>query len=276
MTNKGIDSLKEIIRTYERVIVAFSGGTDSTFLLKMCVETLGSSNVIAATAVSATYTPKELAFTKETAGEMRVKHIIIHTDEINDEEFTANTGLRCYHCKKNFYTKLREAAEKENIPVIVDGTNSDDDGDYRPGRTAAAEQGIQSPLMEAGISKDEIRRLSRSIGLQSWDRPANPCLASRVPYGSRITAEKLETIARAEEFMRDMGFRTVRVRHHDTIARIELPKPDLLRFMENNRREEAHRYFKELGFTWITLDIGGYRMGSMNESLAHEKEKRVK
>jgi pyridinium-3,5-biscarboxylic acid mononucleotide sulfurtransferase len=262
-----VDSLKAIITSCERVIVAFSGGVDSSFLLRVCVDVLGKNNVIAATGASETYTPAELEFAKNTAEEMNVRHLIIRTDEIGDEEFASNTRLRCYHCKKNFYYKLREKADAENIRFILDGTNSDDKNDYRPGRIAAAEYGILSPLMDAGITKDEIRLYSKSMNLKSWDRPANPCLASRVPYGSRITCEKLDMIARAEEFIRQMGFDTVRVRHHDTVARIEIPIRDMPRFMESSTMENTNRYMKSLGFTWITMDIGGYRTGSMNEIL---------
>ena len=262
-----LDSLKAMITSYERVIVAFSGGVDSSFLLKLCVDILGKDNVVAATGASETYTPAELDFARSTAGEMNVRHVIIRTDEIGDEAFASNTRLRCYHCKKNFYSKLRKAADAENIRVIVDGTNSDDKNDYRPGRTAAAEYGILSPLVDAGITKDRIRLYSKAMGLKSWDKPANPCLASRVPYGSRITGEKLDTIARAEEFLRHMGFDIVRVRHHDAVARIEIPIRDMARFMEDDTREAAERYMKNLGFTWITIDIGGYRTGSMNEIL---------
>jgi pyridinium-3,5-biscarboxylic acid mononucleotide sulfurtransferase len=266
-TEGAMNHLKALITPYERVIVAFSGGVDSSFLLRMCVDVLGKDNVIAATGASETYTPAELEFAKNTAEEMNVRHLIIRTDEIGDEQFASNTRIRCYHCKKNFYSKLRETADAESICFIVDGTNSDDKNDYRPGRIAAAEYGILSPLMDAGITKDEIRLFSKSMNLKSWDRPANPCLASRVPYGSRITKEKLEMIARAEKFIRHMGFDTVRVRHHDTVARIEIPIRDMPRFMESSTREKTDRYIKSLGFTWIAMDMGGYRTGSMNEIL---------
>lgn len=262
-----LDALKGRIKSYDRTMVAFSGGVDSSFLLKVCVDVLGKDNVVAATGASETYTPAELEFAKRTAKAMKVRHLIIRTDEMGDEEFASNTKLRCYHCKKNFYSKLREAADREKIRFILDGTNSDDRHDYRPGRIAAAEFGVLSPLMDAGITKGEIRRYSKALNLKSWNRPANPCLASRVPYGSRITREKLEMIAQAEAFITRLGFDTVRVRHHDAVARIEIPKGDMSRFLETSACEEIDSHLKSLGFTWITLDLGGYRTGSMNEIL---------
>lgn len=260
-------ALKAILASYDRVMVAFSGGVDSSFLLKVCVDVLGRDNVVAATGASETYTPSELELAKQTAGEMQVRHLILRTDEIADEDFAANTRLRCYHCKKHFYAKLREAADKEKIRFILDGTNSDDRRDHRPGRMAASEAGILSPLLDAGMTKEEIRRYSRALNLKSWDRPANPCLASRVPYGTRITREKLERIAAAEDFIRSKGFVTVRVRDHGDVARIEVPKEDMPRLLEDGTGEEIEGHLKRLGFTWITVDIGGYRTGSLNEIL---------
>jgi uncharacterized protein len=266
--NDNMDKLKTILKSYEQVMVAFSGGVDSSFLLKICADVLGSKNVIAVTGASETYTPEELEFAENMAREMNLRHIIIRTDEIGDEDFVSNTKLRCYHCKKNFYAKLRETADTEKIKFIVDGTNMDDKDDYRPGLKAAVEFEILSPLLDAGLTKSEIRLHSKAIGLKSWDRPANPCLASRVPYGLRITREKLKVIAQAEDFLRRMGFINIRVRHHDTIARIEIAVQDMPRFMENDIREKTNQYMKSLGFTWVALDIGGYRTGSLNEVLA--------
>ena len=262
-----IDLLKEEIKPYKRVLVAFSGGVDSTFLLKMCVDVLGPENVFAATGASETYTSGELEFAKKTASDLGVRHIILITDELKDEDFASNTKLRCYHCKKNFFSKLRETADKENIQIILDGTNYDDRDDYRPGRQAAKELGILSPLLQVKISKNEIRLHSKLIGLKTWDRPSNPCLASRIPYGMRITEEKLKVIAQAEDYMHNLGFINVRVRHHGSIARIELFKRDMARFIDNGILEKTDQFMKSLGFTWVALDIGGYRTGSLNEVL---------
>jgi uncharacterized protein len=261
-----LEKLSELIKSYAKVMVAFSGGVDSTFLLAFCANAIGKDNVIAATASSETYTPDELLFARVTAWYLGVKHVIIETNELEDECFSANTDQRCYYCKNHFYISLIDVARAEEVNAVLDGNNSDDVGDYRPGRKAAAEHGVLSPLMLAGLTKDDIRRHSKAMGLRSWDKPANPCLASRVPYGSRITREKLETIAQAEKFIRQLGFRTIRVRHHDDIARIEIPTQDMPRFMENATREKANRYMKSLGFTWVAVDIGGYRTGSLNEA----------
>lgn len=262
-----MDLLKEEIKSYKKAAVAFSGGVDSTFLLKICLDILGPENVLAITGVSETYTPGELEFTQQVAGEMGVRHIVLTTDELSDEDFAANTKLRCYYCKKNFFSKLKEIADKEKIQFIIDGTNYDDRDDYRPGRQAAEEIGILSPLLKAKISKKEIRLHSKLIGLKSWDKPSNPCLASRVPYGIQITKEKLAVIARAEDYMHKNGFINVRVRHHGSIARIELFKRDMPRFMDNDMLEKTNQYMKSLGFTWVALDIGGYRTGSLNEAI---------
>jgi pyridinium-3,5-biscarboxylic acid mononucleotide sulfurtransferase len=257
-------NLKDNIKKYSKVMVAFSGGVDSTFLLAVCAETLGKSNVTAATASSETYTKSELNFAKEIAAKIGVQHTIIETDELSDPVFLSNPKDRCYYCKKSFYSKLLEVSQSMNISIIVDGTNADDTLDYRPGRTAVQELGIISPLMEEGFSKEDIRILSKEMKLPTWNKAANPCLASRIPYGNVITKEKLEAIAKAEKFIRAMGFETIRVRHHDTIARIEILAHDLPRFMQDDIREQVNKYLKSLGFVWIAVDIEGYRTGSLN------------
>jgi uncharacterized protein len=264
---KKLDSLKEYIKSYDRVMVAFSGGADSTFLLKVCADELGRENVVAATGTSVTYTLDELRLARETAETLGVRHIVVDTDEMGNDSFSANTGLRCYYCKNHLYSKLTDIARSEGIDAIFDGNNLDDAGDYRPGLKAVAEWGILSPLIAAGLTKDEIRRHSREMGLVTWDRPANPCLASRIPYGSRITREKLEAVAEGEEFIRDLGFKIVRVRHHGAIARIEIPLQDVPRFLREDVRERVNARLKDLGFIWVAVDLEGYRMGSLNSAL---------
>jgi uncharacterized protein len=264
---KKLDSLKEYIKSYDRVMVAFSGGADSTFLLKVCADELGRENVVAATGTSVTYTLDELRLARETAETLGVRHIVVDTDEMGNDSFSANTGLRCYYCKNHLYSKLTDIARSEGIDAIFDGNNLDDAGDYRPGLKAVAEWGILSPLIAAGLTKDEIRRHSREMGLATWDRPANPCLASRIPYGSRITREKLEAVAEGEEFIRDLGFKIVRVRHHGAIARIEIPLQDVPRFLREDVRERVNARLKDLGFIWVAVDLEGYRMGSLNSAL---------
>ncbi len=266
-TKNKITSLKDNIRKYSKVIVAFSGGVDSSFLLAVSAEVLGINNITAVTAFSETYTESELYSAKELAKKIGVQHIIIETDELDDRIFASNTADRCYYCKKNFYSKLIAFSRKTDIPAVFDGSNADDASDYRPGRTAAKEFGIISPLMEEGLSKEDVRSYSKAMNLPTWNKPANPCLASRIPYGIHITKEKLEAVSKAETFIRNKGFNIVRVRHHNLTARIEIPAQDLSRFMQNNIREEVNVYIKSLGFTWVALDIEGYRTGSLNSAL---------
>jgi len=267
MAKNKLIELKKIIKTYGRAVVAYSGGTDSTFLLKICADVLGKECVIAATGSSETYTPGELSFAKRIARDLRVRHVIIETDELHDELFSSNTHLRCYHCKNNFYAKLASVAREKNIEIVLDGTNIDDERDYRPGRKAALEWGIKSPLALVGFTKEDIRRYSKKMGLSSWDKPANPCLASRIPYGSRITKEKLSMIAEAEEFIRGIGFKTIRVRHHESMARIEIPLRDLHRIIRKDIRCKISDRLKSIGFCWVALDIEGFSSGSLNRAL---------
>ncbi|OHD70747.1 MAG: TIGR00268 family protein [Spirochaetes bacterium RBG_16_49_21] len=267
MAKTKLIELKKIIKTYGRTVVAYSGGSDSTFLLKICADVLGTERVIAATGSSETYTPGELSFARRIARDLRVRHVIIETDELHDELFSSNTKLRCYHCKSNFYSKLASFARSEHIDFVLDGTNIDDKKDYRPGMKAAREWGVKSPLAQAGMTKGDIRRYSKKMGLISWDKPASPCLASRIPYGSRITKEKLSMIAEAEEFIRGMGFKTIRVRHHDSTARIEIPLRDLPRIIRKDMREKIGDRLKRIGFCWVSLDIEGFKSGSLNRAL---------
>jgi uncharacterized protein len=249
------------------VLLAFSGGVDSTFLLKICVDVLGKDNVVGVTALSDSYTKDEQEYAKSIAKNVGIEHVLLTTDEMSDNTFVSNTPERCYYCKKHLFHALKNLAEARKIECILDASNSDDENDYRPGRRAAKEFSIQSPLIEAGITKEDIRRYSKALGLNSWKKPANPCLASRIPYGDEITKDKLKMIEEAEIFLRNMGFKTVRVRHHGKVARIEIPKQDIRRLVENQVRTKIIAHFKHLGFVWIAMDIEGYRTGSLNEIL---------
>jgi uncharacterized protein len=261
-----LDRLKNILKEMERVLVAFSGGVDSSFLLRVGKEVLGD-NILAVTACSATYPQAELETAKQIAQLLDVRHIIIDSEELDIPEFQDNPPNRCYYCKKELFGKLKELAFQEGIGFVVDGSNVDDLGDHRPGMVAAQEMGIRSPLREAGLTKREIRAYSKDLGLSTWEKPPFACLSSRFPYGEKITREKLYRVDQAEEYLRNKGFRQIRVRHHDTIARIEVYKSDLGKFLEIGLAEEVVTKLKELGFKYVTLDLEGYRSGSMNEVL---------
>jgi len=262
-----LENLHNFLKKYDKAVIAFSGGVDSAFLLYTTITVIGKHNVIALTAFSDAYPLDELEFAKKIALKFNVKHVVIETDEMNDSDFTNNTPDRCYFCKKDFFSKIIDYAKENNISSIFDGTNKDDEKDYRPGRKALVELGIISPLLETGFTKADIRELSRQAGLETWNKAANPCLASRIPYGNNITIEKLKTVEKAEKFLRDNGLITSRVRHHDKIARIEVAESDINRITTGELRKKIIQYFKSLGFTWITVDIEGYRTGSLNEEL---------
>jgi uncharacterized protein len=263
-----MDRLREIIAPFPKAIVAYSGGVDSTLLLRLCSDWLGPGNVIAVTGVSQTYTVEEETAAREFASALHVNHIVLETDELACGEFAENTGNRCYYCKRELYQKIAGLAAREGIPVILDATNADDVADFRPGRKAAEEYGVVSPFVRAGFSKPDIRALSKRLRLPSWDKPANPCLASRVPYGTRITEEVLEKIHAGEKFVRDLGFPVVRLRHHDELARIEIPAEDFPRILKRGTPGKIAAHLKSLGYLWVALDIEGYRTGSLNRVLA--------
>lgn len=262
--------LKDILQDTGGVLVAYSGGADSTLLLKVAMEALGD-RALAVTASSETYPSGEVEEAVCLAEQMGARLRSIHTNEIESEQFSSNPPERCFYCKQELFGKLVAIAREEGLPVVADGSNVDDTGDYRPGMRAASELGIRSPLREAGLTKSEIRELSCELGLPTWDKPSFACLASRFPYGTQITRERLGQVGAAEQALRQMGFRQVRVRHHGDTARIEVGVEDLARLIEPEVRERIVAELQGLGYLYITLDLEGYRTGSMNKPLARRE-----
>lgn len=265
--------LKALLHDMQTAVLAYSGGVDSSLLLRAASEVMGS-HLIAVTAVSETYPAGELSAAEEFARSQGVMHRVLHTEELDSESFVRNTPDRCYHCKKELFEKLRHMAESEGISTVIEGSNTDDLRDYRPGKKAAQEFSIRSPLVEAGISKAEVRELARTLKLVVWDKPSLACLSSRIPYGTRITPEILETIQSAEDQLRVLGFRQVRVRHHGETARIELSRADFGRLLKDEMAAQVTAALKKLGYTYVCLDLEGYRTGSMNEGINKEVESR--
>ncbi len=257
--------LRESLKSMDRVIIAFSGGVDSAFLLKAA--SVSGVNILAVTGISASLPEEESSFAKEIASSLKVIHRVINTEEMQNSSYTNNPPDRCYYCKKELFGKLKDIAKQENYSYILDGTNADDAHDWRPGSRAAGEEGVKSPLLDAGLTKFEIRKLSKDLGLPTWDKPATPCLASRFPYGQQITAEALSRVHKAETFIKQFGLKELRVRSQDDSARIEISPGDFQKLTENNARLEIIDYLKSLGFKNITLDLQGFRSGSSNEAL---------
>ena len=267
LLRRKFEKLKELLLSYDGVIVAYSGGVDSSFLLKCCVDFLGRDRTIAVTAVSPTYTQKELQTAREISQGLGVSHKIIHTSEVDNPNFKANPQNRCYYCKSELFSHLRLLAKKEGVSFVLDGTNADDLKDYRPGSLAKKELGVSSPLAEANLSKEEIRAASKELGLKTWDAPQMSCLASRFAYGQEIGLEDLSRIEKAENYIRSLGFKMVRLRHYrlsdeTLLARLEVDKKDIKKV--TSYQLPVTSYLKKLGYNYITLDLEGYRSGSMN------------
>ncbi|MDD2580848.1 MAG: ATP-dependent sacrificial sulfur transferase LarE [Desulfuromonadaceae bacterium] len=258
-----IDKLRTILADMGGCVIGFSGGVDSTLLFAMATEVLGNQ-ALAVTATSKTYPERELNEARELAERIGGRHLVIVSEELDLPEFRDNPRNRCYYCKRELFGKLRAIADREGLKHVLDGTNSDDAGDHRPGRKAAEELNVRSPLEEAGFTKQDIRDLSRGMMLPTWDKPAFACLSSRFPYGTAITPERVGQVGRAEESLRGLGFRTVRVRYHGTVARIELGESEF-ELAAGALRNDVVRLVKAAGFTYVALDLQGYRTGAMNE-----------
>jgi uncharacterized protein len=264
--------LSEIVTNMGSMIVAYSGGVDSAFLAAFSNNVIGNKSM-SVIANSPSLAPTELEEATKLASQIGFNFRIIETNEINRLDYQANNPDRCFFCKDELYSHLIKFAEAEKFNVVTNGTNIDDLGDYRPGIEAAKQYGVRSPLVEAGLTKLDIRNLSQEMKLPTWDKPAQACLSSRIPYGTTVTVEALRRIASAEQFLRSKGYKQLRVRHHDTIARIEVEDTELMSLMKEPIKTEISQYFKSIGYSYITIDIDGFRSGSLNEILTKLKNK---
>jgi uncharacterized protein len=265
--------IKSLILEMDSALVAFSGGVDSTLVLALAHDVLGEK-ALAVTAQSASMPDREMKACHQLAKEIGVKHLVVKTEEMSNPNYRANPANRCYHCKTELYSSLKKVAQQENILNILNGTNTDDLGDYRPGLDSAREQGVRSPLVEAEFNKQEVRELSRKMELSVWDKPAMACLSSRIPYGQPVTPGKLAMIEQAEDLLLSLGFTQVRVRHLGTLARIELDKNEIPRYQNDKSVQKAvEEKLKALGFNNVVLDPEGYRMGNLNSALLEYKDR---
>jgi len=270
MLKHKLSNLKQRIKALKQAVVAFSGGVDSTFLLKVCIDELGSDNVLAVTAHSQATTEQEFLESQTLAKLLNARQIMVESNELDVPGIIDNPPERCYFCKKQLFNKFIAIAKENGYNFIVEGSNFSDKDDFRPGMVAIKELGVLSPLKEAGLTKDEIRELSKEMGLPTWNKPSYACLFSRFPYGEKITPEKLKRVSDAEDILRQNGFCQFRVRSHSGLARIEVLAQEINKFFDESFRNKITKEFKKIGFTYITLDLLGYRSGSMNEQLKEE------
>lgn len=264
MMNGKLDKLQEILKGCGSAVVAFSGGLDSTFLASVAQEVLGNK-ALAVTSISPSLPSRDRRDAEEAVKAFGLKHRFIETHELEDERYAANPENRCFYCKNELFRQLSSLAKSEGYAVVLDGSNADDTRDFRPGRKAGEEWNVRSPLLEAGLTKAEIRELARERGLAAWNKPASACLSSRIPYGTRITPGILKEVDAAETALHRLGFRQVRVRHHGILARIEVERSEIPRLLTDGVREEAVRAMKAAGYLYVTVDLQGYRTGSLNE-----------
>ena len=266
------EKIKSLIREMDSTLVAFSGGIDSTLVLALAHEVMGE-RTLAVTAQSASMPNREIQASRQLAKEIGARHLVVRTEEMSNPEYRANPANRCYYCKTELYSNLKRVAEKNDISTILNGINLDDLGDYRPGIDSAREQGVRSPLVEAEFSKQDVRDLSRAMGLSIWNKPAMACLSSRIPYGQPVTAEKLSRVEQAEDLLLSFGFKQVRVRHLGTKACIELDQKEIPRYQSDKSiQRSVQEKLMDLGFSSVVLDLEGYRMGSLNEALLEHKD----